>query len=271
MNYNIAGQEISGALTTADNYSIEAESGTPKELSLRQKVAFVAVLLDDPNYIRFKPQMILKMLNTAQYSAVRPSRIPHGMIKTLDVSIYGLVLNDSGGFDIDALGQEAYDKHNGIRSILFNGRPCDKISEEEYAISLRFNHVFDPYYPVYYADGSMIYIKPFTETGETQTVDLKYRRRPRRMVMATDINDDVDCELEDPIQDIIIGLSIEEFRHVSVAATNAFNKAVDNIHEMNFLYTQTDSISNNINHNFRQSERNQPIGSYSLRLPDRIG
>lgn len=208
--------------------------------TIEEMLALLGLYLGDPKQDVFGPAEKLQMLN--QYQGVVIQMLNRHILEELDVPLLAQSLDSEGAFDLSLLVNPVFQKNKGIDGIrLTGGKFCNRISFHEYRKYIDLNKVFTADDPVYILMGSKVYVKPY----EGHTIDFYYMREPVLMELYANSINNVDCELDESIKNIIIGLSCENYVDRAKSAARAYDNAKEAIKTLNLVSAPSDSIEYN--------------------------
>jgi len=212
---------------------------TATGLTLVEMLDILGRYLQDPTEKEFTSQFKVELLNWAQDELCR--LLQRHLLTELDVLETSLSLDSNGDYDITNLTYNLFDEPNGIDAVrITDGYFCLKISFKEFLMYESLNKTFNSNDPVYYVRGNKIHIEP--NDGTDTTIDIYYKKKPQRMVLASNQSENVNCELRREYQKLIIGLALKDFIDRIPAVRRIYENTLFEIQNLNASYSPTDSI-----------------------------
>lgn len=147
-------------------------------MTLTDMIGYFRIYTQDTEKNDFSIDFIIQMLNNNQKRVL--SILPRHIFPELDTSVLAQSLT-SGAFDLSGLTVSIYNKAQGLTGVKTSGGYfCKRISFDEYRIMIdketQGTFTFETTKPIYYVQGTNIYIKPIPTT-----IDLFYMKEPRDM------------------------------------------------------------------------------------------
>lgn len=228
---------VEAALTESATFIIAPLATSTNGRDLDNMLAMMGVLLGDVDEGMFEPDQKVDMLNQGQNRTI--DLVNKHALPELDEKALAKTLDDNGAFDLATLNYPILGGYAGVDIVrLTDGQSCRKTSKEEYRRHKDNSKTFNETEPIYYHEGSKIYVLPY----ENQTIDIHYRHEPAKMILATDSDNNVNCELATRTHDIVIGMAVEDYVDESKPARRAYDRALNMIAHLNQSVTSTDSM-----------------------------
>jgi len=211
--------------------------------SLREMVDLFGIILGDHKEDEFSPQLKVWLLNRSQEYMIK--LLNSNVVDELFEEITDEAVDANGDIDLTALDYVPFDKSFGLLTVrLTDSYICNKISNLERMKYINRTYSYSSGNSVYWVKGDKIHIEPYT--ASTTTVDIWMVRTPDTMVLGDTPSDDVVCELDNNLHDIVIGLACKDFVGRTMDAKMAYENAVNKINMLNEKSIKTDSLDRNI-------------------------
>ena len=224
--------------------------------TIEEMLSLLGIYLDDVKHKILGLSEKVLMLNDAQDKTL--TILNRHVLEELDVPLLAQTLDSSGAFDLSLLANPVFHKNKGIDGVrLTGGKFCSRISFHEYRKYIDLNKVFTAEKPVYYLRGNKIYVEPY----EGQTIDLYYMREPVKMELYANSINNVDCELDESVKTIIIGIACENYVDRTKEAARAYDNALKAIESLNLVSAPSDSIEYDVEHFREDTEDEFPINT----------
>lgn len=198
------------------------------ETNLEEMMGKLSILLHDTNGNEFDPWALCRLLNEGQNRMVNEimRRRAYGAIPQLVVALESVDLTNDA-LDLTDLNRLPFRWGAGIKHVkVHGGRPINYYSEQQYwDLKERRQYIFTSTNAACYCVGRSLKFDP-TGLG---SIDITYIKQPVQMAVATDADDNTNCEFDMDIQTIIIGLACKDFRRRTFEAMDAYTAAVEDL------------------------------------------
>ncbi len=231
-----------GVKDTNQNLAGAGQKGISGGMSLTAMLSLLGIYLNDKDEDIFYPELKLDILNNTQDSLIL--KINRHLFQDLDEVIKDIALSDEGTFSLKDLSKEIWMCPHGIDGIHVNRHYwCSLRDFKEYQEEDNFRVSRDTQKPIFYVRGNIVHIEPFVKPSDDEAAfaDIYFKRPPKKMQLAQQDSNNVNCELSGTMQQILIGLACEDFVDRSPEAARAFDKAMRTIQELNAHVLKTET------------------------------
>jgi len=218
--------------------------------TITDMIALLGVYLEDTDKNEYTPAFRVSLLNQAQTKVlIKTNRY---IFEELDAVALSQSLDSEGSFNLAELSIPVFHNDKGIDSIkLSGGKFCNRISFSEYRNLVDAGTVFNVDDPIYYIRGKKLYIEPYSN----QTIDIYYMREQANMAIDSYSDKNVNCELDESIKNIIVGLACETYANKIESANMAYKNALESIAELNERTMESESSNRGITRNLTANGR----------------
>lgn len=232
---------IGGTLTVGLEVVSEAAAPTPSEdgnvLTLAEMTAQMDIYIPDEFKRTYPPAVKTQWLNQAMFRLLR--MLPIDYFQELNVADESVALGEDGEFALTSLTYGVRRRDKGIYAIRYSDtRYARKIAYDEYIELRNRDTVFNAIRPLWYPLGTSIYCLP---VDDSLTVGVFYHRNPALMSLGATAAENVDCELDGDVHEVIVGLALEKVAALSEAAKNAYESAVAEVGRLASEYLPTET------------------------------
>lgn len=216
-------------------------AGTPgaqATISTREIISYMAILLNDLDGNVFRKKLRVWMFNRAQEKLM--DLLPEHFLRPIQAKDENLSVSSDGTVDLNDLTNEpAFGEHSLTGIQIPGGKYYVGHSFKQYQQMINRGTSFVAKYPICFFREGLIYLRP---VPETKKASIEYLRAPREIAIASVEKNDVQCEFDNKIIRLIIGLSMEEHVDRSNEATRAFNGAISTIEMWKRKYSSSRAI-----------------------------
>lgn len=203
------------------------------QMPLEYMLGLLGYYADDKYHDDIPLLLKVQLLNFAQYSLVDTliEKEATHLISSIEERETNLAWSSSA-FALSGLTNTIYKNADGITLLRVTGAagtPIMRISRNDYAQLQQNQYTYSDTYPMYFEYNSTLYIYP---TGMGSNFDIWYIRKPRLMTLGTTVEQNIDCELESTLHEIIVGLACKPFIEDSRKASIAYQAASLNLDQM---------------------------------------